>query len=231
MLLQRRVSQDSPTTSRDLRYSGRISSTPSALPLRSLLDFGLTSAKLLQLDGIPYFWCLPASTMEAENMVHSDSMSPASLGICEKLFRRWELKTSLTEGSARRSQQTLTIRLGLPGLSNFLSASGSNSPPGGDRLTAQPSLSSPECPRHTAWRSDETTITKSIIDLRPRGVLVPRALMDTLKLEHGVRYGQTVTSTEVHRTPLRVQIGEAVPPNHAPPSITVVAHVSIEVPQ
>ncbi|KAI3361928.1 hypothetical protein L3Q82_012276, partial [Scortum barcoo] len=61
-----------------------------------------------------------ASTMEAENMVHSDSMSPASLGICEKLFRRWELKTSLTEGSARRSQQTLTIRLGLPGLSNFL---------------------------------------------------------------------------------------------------------------
>ncbi|KAI3372308.1 hypothetical protein L3Q82_022678 [Scortum barcoo] len=36
--------------------------------------------------------------MEAENMVHSDSMSPASLGICEKLFRRWELKTSLTEG-------------------------------------------------------------------------------------------------------------------------------------
>ncbi|KAI3352124.1 hypothetical protein L3Q82_020935 [Scortum barcoo] len=58
--------------------------------------------------------------MEAENMVHSDSMSPASLGICEKLFRRWELKTSLTEGSARRSQQTLTIRLGLPGLSNFL---------------------------------------------------------------------------------------------------------------
>ncbi|KAI3371325.1 hypothetical protein L3Q82_023944 [Scortum barcoo] len=61
---------------------------------------------------------LPASTMEAENMVHSDSMSPASLGICEKLFRRWELKTSLTEGSARRSQQTLTIRLGLPGTNN-----------------------------------------------------------------------------------------------------------------
>ncbi|KAI3370604.1 hypothetical protein L3Q82_007177 [Scortum barcoo] len=99
---------------------------------------------LLQPDGIPYFRMsttgfggLPAttgtrpetlrpqlrtaaSTMEAENMVHSDSMSPASLGICEKLFRRWELKTSLTEGSARRSQQTLTIRLGLPGLSNFL---------------------------------------------------------------------------------------------------------------
>ncbi|XP_043101036.1 uncharacterized protein LOC122349153 [Puntigrus tetrazona] len=35
-MLQRRVSQDSPTTSRDLGYSGRISSTSSALPLRSL---------------------------------------------------------------------------------------------------------------------------------------------------------------------------------------------------
>ncbi|KAI3377712.1 hypothetical protein L3Q82_008870 [Scortum barcoo] len=236
-MLQRRVSQDSPTTSRDLRYSGRISSTPGALPLEELTnylsDFGLGDGRvhlrdpslrfligrqvggieeilevflppsdnvpssrptdspppwphrtpprpeflppgpsvwaaallglpvpvncvrsptgqhgpiglLLQPDGIPYFRCPPpgsglpprqapetlrpqlrtaASTMEAENMVHSDSMdsmSPASLGICEKLFRRWELKTSLTEGSARRSQQTLTIRLGLPGLSNFL---------------------------------------------------------------------------------------------------------------
>ncbi|KAI3365876.1 hypothetical protein L3Q82_000855 [Scortum barcoo] len=87
---------------------------------------------LLQPDGIPYFRCPPppgsgiatttgtrdlASTTSncrvdnggRENMVHSDSMSPASLGICEKLFRRWELKTSLTEGSARRSQQILTM--------------------------------------------------------------------------------------------------------------------------
>uniref|UniRef100_A0A3B5AD51 Tc1-like transposase DDE domain-containing protein n=1 Tax=Stegastes partitus TaxID=144197 RepID=A0A3B5AD51_9TELE len=48
-------------------------------------------------------------------------MSPASLGIWEKLSRRWELKTLLTEGSARRSQQTLTIRLGLPGLASFFS--------------------------------------------------------------------------------------------------------------
>ncbi|KAI3354312.1 hypothetical protein L3Q82_018494 [Scortum barcoo] len=99
--------------------------------------------------------------MEAENMVHSDSMSPASLGICEKLFRRWELKkTSLTEGSARRSQQTLTIRLGLPGLSNFL-------------LCQRIQLTT----TRVSWCHD--------------------ALMDTLMLEHGVRYGQTVTSTEV----------------------------------
>ncbi|KAI3359039.1 hypothetical protein L3Q82_015416 [Scortum barcoo] len=84
--------------------------------------------------------------MEAENMVHSDSMSPASLGICEKLFRRWELKTSLTEGSARRSQQTLTIR----------------------RWVCQVG-----CPGATCT------------DGHP------------YMLEHGVRYGQTVTSTEV----------------------------------
>ncbi|KAI3369543.1 hypothetical protein L3Q82_007753 [Scortum barcoo] len=43
-MLQRRVSQDSPTTSRDLRYSGRISSTPGALPPRSLRTTSVTSA-------------------------------------------------------------------------------------------------------------------------------------------------------------------------------------------
>ncbi|KAI3366643.1 hypothetical protein L3Q82_009339 [Scortum barcoo] len=92
--------------------------------------------------------------MEAENMVHSDSMSPASLGICEKLFRRWELKTSLTEGSARAF---------------------------------------PTDPSQYVWVCQHRSpIT-----------------------EH--RFG--------------VQIGEAVPPDHAPPGITVVAHVSIEVPQ
>ena len=53
-------------------------------------------------------------------MVHSDSMSPTSPGTWEKLSRRWVLKTALTEGSARRSQQTLTMRLGLPSLSGLL---------------------------------------------------------------------------------------------------------------
>ncbi|KAK3515017.1 hypothetical protein QTP70_003246 [Hemibagrus guttatus] len=63
---------------------------------------------------------MAVSTMEEENMVHSDSMSPTSLGIWLKLFQRWELKTPLTEGSARCSQQTRTIRLGLPSLSGIL---------------------------------------------------------------------------------------------------------------
>ncbi|KAK3566093.1 hypothetical protein QTP86_025702 [Hemibagrus guttatus] len=50
--------------------------------------------------------------------------------------------------------------------------------------------------------------------------------------EHGVRYGQAVTSTEVQQQDTtRVQIRGAVPPNHAPPGITVVAHMGVEVPQ
>ena len=53
-------------------------------------------------------------------MVHSDSISPDSLGIRSKLCQSWELKISLTGGSAKRSQQTLTVRLGLPSLSSFL---------------------------------------------------------------------------------------------------------------
>ena len=56
--------------------------------------------------------------------------------------------------------------------------------------------------------------------------------MDTLMLEHGVCYGQTVNSTEVQQQKtIRVQIEEAAPPNHTPPGNTVVAHMSIEVPQ
>ncbi|KAI3353722.1 hypothetical protein L3Q82_004955 [Scortum barcoo] len=49
-MLQRRVSQDSPTTSRDLRYSGRISSTPRRLATEELAnylsDFGLGDGRV-----------------------------------------------------------------------------------------------------------------------------------------------------------------------------------------
>ncbi|MED6251614.1 hypothetical protein ATANTOWER_000422, partial [Ataeniobius toweri] len=44
----RRVNHDSPTTSRDLRYSGRISSTPEALPPRSFLTTSVTSAWVMK---------------------------------------------------------------------------------------------------------------------------------------------------------------------------------------
>ncbi|KAI3352607.1 hypothetical protein L3Q82_005542 [Scortum barcoo] len=99
--------------------AGTSVSTAPGVPQANMVRYPI--GLLLQPDGIPYFRCPPpgsgvaattgtrdlashnfelhaASTMEAENMVHPDSMSPASLGICEKLFRRWELKTSLTEG-------------------------------------------------------------------------------------------------------------------------------------
>ncbi|KAI3376169.1 hypothetical protein L3Q82_016696 [Scortum barcoo] len=139
--------------------------------------------------------------MEAENMVHSDSMSPASLGICEKLFRRWELKTSLTEARPdvpnNRPSQYVS---GLPVSKTY------------------------------GRRSDETT-TKSIIDLRPRVVLVPRCTDGHPVLEHVLCVMDKLVT---YRSPITehrwVQIGEAVPPDHAPPGITVVAHVSVEVP-
>ena len=61
---------------------------------------------------------------------------------------------------------------------------------------------------------------------------MPCALMDTLMFEHGVRNGQTVTSTEVQQqNNTRVQIREAVPPNHTPPGTTVIAHMRTEVSQ
>ena len=44
-----------------------------------------------------------ASTMEALNIVHSGSISPASTGMLEKLLRRWELKASQTGASPGRS--------------------------------------------------------------------------------------------------------------------------------
>ena len=55
-------------------------------------------------------------------------------------------------------------------------ASRSDSPQGGDRLTAQP-LSSPECPRHMAW--------------------CQMTWLQSWSLTSGLGYGQTVTRTEV----------------------------------
>ncbi|MEQ2313550.1 hypothetical protein AMECASPLE_003113 [Ameca splendens] len=104
--------------------------------------------------------------MDAEKKVYSDSMSPTSPVIWSKLSRRWELNTSQAEGSARRSQQTLTMCLGLPNRLAFSSSNGSNSLPGGDQWTAQP-LSPPKCFKTFRQRSEDVT-TKSIIDLLPR---------------------------------------------------------------
>ncbi|KAI3355527.1 hypothetical protein L3Q82_017905 [Scortum barcoo] len=66
--LPRRVSQDSPTTSRDLRYSGRISSTPGALPPRSLRTTSVTSA-----------WVMDEST--SETPASASSLEGKSVGL------------------------------------------------------------------------------------------------------------------------------------------------------
>lgn len=53
-------------------------------------------------------------------MDHWDFMSPASSGILEKFYWRWKLRTSLTEGSIRCSQQSLILVWGLLSLTVFL---------------------------------------------------------------------------------------------------------------
>ncbi|KAK5619072.1 hypothetical protein CRENBAI_001731 [Crenichthys baileyi] len=96
---------------------------------------------LLQLDSILYCRCPPlgsgiaAATGTADLKAAATGSSidnrcgehgPLGLHVSNiprnlaKLSWRWELNTSLAEGSARRSQQTLTMRLGLPSLSGFL---------------------------------------------------------------------------------------------------------------
>ena len=83
-------------------------------------------------------------------MAHSDSLSPVYLGMWLKLYWRCELKIGLTGSSARRSQQTLIIPLGLPGLNGILPRHLIQlTTRKCDQLTAQ-LLSSPECPLHTA---------------------------------------------------------------------------------
>ena len=59
------------------------------------------------------------------------------------------------------------------------------------------------------------------------------AHVDTLMPEHGVRYGQSMTSTEVQQqNTARVQGGgAAILPDHAPPGLIVAANMRIEVTQ
>lgn len=108
-----------------------------------------TKCFLLQLRSLPHRWCPTAgsrldgptgslkghqqapmtfppqpraatSTIEALNKADSDSMSPTSPKGQEKFLQRWELKTLRTGSPARRSQQTLSACVGLPGLSGSL---------------------------------------------------------------------------------------------------------------
>ena len=68
MMLQSCVNQDSPTTSRDLRYSGRLSSTLGALPLKSFCTTSVTLA-----------WAMKGSTSESPASAYS--MRGVSVGL------------------------------------------------------------------------------------------------------------------------------------------------------
>ncbi|KAM3870203.1 E3 ubiquitin-protein ligase rfwd3.L [Diretmus argenteus] len=94
---------------------GQQFSSPAEHSLReALLSFSESSDGLPPRQAPMAFWpqlLAAASAMEALNKAHSDSMSPASPGIHEKFFWRWELKTLRTGVSARRSQFTRTTRI------------------------------------------------------------------------------------------------------------------------
>ena len=60
------------------------------------------------------------SAIAAQSMAHSDLIIPPTSGMWLKVYWWWELKTIFIGFSAGCSQQTLTFRLGLPGLSGIL---------------------------------------------------------------------------------------------------------------
>lgn len=54
-------------------------------------------------------------------------------------------------------------------------------------------------------------------------ILVPSALVDIIMVEHGVYYGQTVTSTGVQQlNTIQVQIGQDVPLDRTPLGYAVI---------
>ena len=85
-------------------------------------------------------------------------------------------------------------------------ATRSNSPPGGDRLTALP-LSLPKRPKHTAAGSDDTT-TKSIIDLWPKMAWYQVHLWTTLYLNMlFVMDNPWLAQKSKNKTPFRFRSG------------------------
>ena len=63
-----------------------------------------------------------------------------------------------------------------------------------------------------------------------KAVLVPSAHLDTFTPEHGVSYGQSMTSTEIQQqNTARVQVKGTILSNHAPPGLSVIANVSFEI--
>ena len=147
-------------------------------------------------------------------------------GIQAKFFWRWELKTLRTGASTRCSQFTLTIRLGLPGLSGSLPRhliqlttrwwSVDNSAPLFTRVSK------------TCGRRSADTTTKSIIDLWPKVVRYQVHLWATLCSNMVFVMASPWLAQKSNNKAPHTQIGQAVPPNHPPPGFSI---VRVEVPQ
>ncbi|KAI3363732.1 hypothetical protein L3Q82_001348 [Scortum barcoo] len=206
---------------------------------------------LLQPDDIlTYFWCPPPGSGNAATTGTRDLASTTS----NLPRRQWRQRTwsTLTQCPQPPSESVRSFfpEVGVEdlldrGLSQTFSkdphnmfgstrsvqlppihASGSNSPPGGDRLTSSAPLFT-RVSKTYGRRSDETT-TKSIIDLRPRVSWCHVHRWTPLCCSNMVFVMDKVWLAQKsnNRTPLGFRSGRPVPPNHAPPGITVFAHVS-----
>ena len=154
---------------------------------------------LLQPDSIPVTQCPPPPPRHRM-----------------KLPRRWALKVLLTGDSARCSQQTFTICLGLSGLTGLF-------PRHQSQLTTSWWLFESSAPlftrvSRTCGHKSNDANTKSIIELWPR------VFWCSFMPEHGVCYGQYMTSTEVQQqNSLGFRSGGPLFPTTPPPGLTVAA--------
>lgn len=131
----------------------------------------------------------------------------------QKLFQKWLLKTWKKGSSTRCSLFTQTTRLGLPGLYGSF-------PRHLIHVTTRWWSVDTSCSR--LCRSYNNMTTKSNIDLWPKVCLGPSTPMSNLMIKHSVRYGQSVTCTEVQQqSTTQVQMRWAAPPDHKSPSRTM----------
>ncbi|TWW62582.1 hypothetical protein D4764_04G0012290 [Takifugu flavidus] len=128
-MLQSRVNHDSPTTSRALRNSGRISSTPGALPPRSFLTTSATSAPEIHARWWSRTFSKPSRksfSMALSNSSHARVFASATAVTALRLACQYlSAASGVPQDKKARydsffSLTALTICLGRPGLSGIL---------------------------------------------------------------------------------------------------------------
>ncbi|KAK3566086.1 hypothetical protein QTP86_025538 [Hemibagrus guttatus] len=259
-MLQRRVSQDSPTTSRDLRRhvsrveeilevflppSNNIPSRDQQLSTSTINSVGrelLTPSEVP--NGLPEFprgrpiVLLHGLTelLPDPSFCFRDYHGCSSLGlpVCPSCLR-----------SPPSQPGSIGLLLQLDGIPYFQCpplCSGIAAATGTRDLTA---IAPDGCVNngggeHGPLRLNVPNLPRDLVETPPEvGVEDPpnRGISKTFPTDPYNTFGpaksvQAVTSTEVQQQDTtQVQIRGAVPPNHAPPDITVVAHMGVEVPQ